>query len=238
MNKKTIFILVSLLFLLLGLLLVRAMFQRQTLPPSPSLNPTPLTSPPSPTEEIRSDLVILSTVPRNGEAAVEINIPLRIVMNQPIENVSLTAVVTPRVDYATQKLGPVFFLTPRTTFEKNTQYTIDILSGNTRVGSFSFITGAQEHAGTAPDESSIQEQERFYLNNYPDVFLSNNIPFDSDQFFIKRGGVRPPPDQRNYFVVTLKGDRENSKEVFLHWLRSLGLTDTQIQTLDIEYQTQ
>lgn len=238
MNKKTILTIIFLLFMLLGLLLVRRIFQRQTPRPSPSLTPTPFMTQPPSTEEVRSDIVILSTVPGNGASNVEINIPLRVVMNQPIDNVSLTAIVTPRVDYAIQKLGPVFFLTPRTTFAKNTQYTIDILSGDTRFGSFSFTTGTQEHVGTAPDEASLEDQEKFYLNNYPDVYLSNKIPFDSDQFFIKRGGVRLPPNERNYFIVTLKSDQENSKEVFLDWLRSLGLTDAQIQGLDIEYRSQ
>lgn len=82
----------------------------------------------------------------------------------------------------------------------------------------------------------IMENEEWSRNNYPDMFLWNNVQNNrpkTDDFAIIHISSRPG----YLFIVTLKeADPHRSREAAISWFRSLGLSDQQIQSLPISYQ--
>ncbi|MCL5439143.1 MAG: hypothetical protein M1268_04105 [Patescibacteria group bacterium] len=81
------------------------------------------------------------------------------------------------------------------------------------------------------------EEENFQRKNHPDVFLSNKTPYSTANFSIVNPGFKSLPNGHYYFTITLMGtNKELSKTEFINWLLSLGLTNNQIQNLDITYQ--
>lgn len=80
----------------------------------------------------------------------------------------------------------------------------------------------------------VKETDEFALKNYPDVYLSNKCPFKNEFFSVTEELVR---DNGGYyrFNVTLNNDQNKSKEEFIKWLKTLGLKDTQIESLEIIY---
>lgn len=81
---------------------------------------------------------------------------------------------------------------------------------------------------------AAEREDNFQKENHPDVFLSNQTPFENEMFLVE-SGYKSAPTGHFYFKIMLKGNYETSKKTVFDWMKSLGLLDTQIQKLDIEY---
>jgi len=70
----------------------------------------------------------------------------------------------------------------------------------------------------------------------PDIFLSNLLPYQAENFSVKTGGGR---NDHIFFIVTLNKDSQALAKInFFDWLRAKGLSDDQTPLLDIEYSYQ
>ena len=66
--------------------------------------------------------------------------------------------------------------------------------------------------------------------------MANQTPYDAVLFSVAAQFV-PDIPAHNAILVTLKSDdKEGAKQSFMNWLKSLGLRDEQISSLDIRYQ--
>jgi len=82
---------------------------------------------------------------------------------------------------------------------------------------------------------AAQDEKKFQLQNSPDVFLSNQTPYSTKSFSVT-SDFKTQPTGHFYFIVTLKSkDSAQDKISFLNWLKSLGLSDNQINALDVTY---
>lgn len=90
-----------------------------------------------------------------------------------------------------------------------------------------FLPDTQPEGGVETDE--------MYMRTYtPDVYLANKTPFTGITFSVTRT-FKTTPGEHFGFIVTAKGNSSSYKSDTISWLKSLGLTDSQIRALDIEY---
>lgn len=78
----------------------------------------------------------------------------------------------------------------------------------------------------------IQHQQK----TEPDLFLSNNLPYQTHDFDASAAFTSSPTDHFYFTVVTKNGNPDGAKQKFLTWVQSLGLTQEQINKLDIRYE--
>lgn len=89
--------------------------------------------------------------------------------------------------------------------------------------------------GETRDKTLIQSEQNFQKQNHPDVYLSNMTPYESDSFNIY-SDFKTEPSGHFYFLVYLnKNDVNSARNQFIAWIKKSGLTEAQIQGLDIQY---
>jgi hypothetical protein len=97
------------------------------------------------------------------------------------------------------------------------------------------INSNSEAIGNTREEELIQDETNFQKQKHSDIFLSNLTPYESNMFKIY-SDYKTEPTGHFYFLVYLdKNDTTTARTQFSTWLKSNGLTDTQIQSLDIQY---
>lgn len=85
----------------------------------------------------------------------------------------------------------------------------------------------------ANQDHAADLNNQYNMTNQPDIFLSNKTPYDTTDFSVT-SDFASSPTQHFFFTVTAKN--AHAQQAFLTWLHSLGLTDGQIQILDVRYQ--
>ena len=84
-----------------------------------------------------------------------------------------------------------------------------------------------------PEKTALQKEQTFYKDNRPDIYLSNLLPIQNDDFDIVS---RLDQDGVVLFIVTSKsGSILTAQEAFNKWAQSSGLSETQINSLRITY---
>lgn len=84
-----------------------------------------------------------------------------------------------------------------------------------------------------PEKSALQKEQTFYKDNRPDIYLSNLLPIQNDDFDIVS---RLDQDGVVLFIVTSKsGSILAAQEAFNKWAQSSGLSTNQISSLRITY---
>lgn len=88
------------------------------------------------------------------------------------------------------------------------------------------------------DAQLFDDTQKFDREQYPDIFLVNNTPYKGTLFEIVKHDFTTTPKPHNYFIVTIKGQINAAKASVVSWLKSLGLTQTQINSLDLRYEAE
>lgn len=237
------------LFLILGLFIVAIssiLLALGTYKKNPSVVPIPTIPTPSPIVIIRPTegpqtnispspsipIQITATTPFDGTTNVEVNKPFIIKFNQNIYINDIQVTTNPLVGFTLANQGDSLTITPTVNLLFSTKYlvTIKIHNQNPYIFSFTTIDGSEN-----PNTDNYLIIRNAYLRtSYPDMFLANNAPYENAYFSI----VSPNSDSASAqytFEVTLKGDRVLAKNQFLQWLYYLGLTEQQINSLQITY---
>lgn len=217
--------------------------------PSTKEGPTPTTLPISLPPEVITEAAGLSVVkiePENEAKEVQLRQRITITFNRQIKPENIKLLITSGLDYSQSDFefykevrGENLIITPKERFSPGTTYYMEIVYKPTNhllTNSVFTTTGptTTPPPNTAPS-GFIEEQEEFQRKNYPDVFLSNKAPFETDTFSVTSDYTSEPTDHF-YFIVSLKGpDHEKAKENATNWVKSLGLTEEQINSLDITY---
>lgn len=85
-------------------------------------------------------------------------------------------------------------------------------------------------------QDEIKKNRDFQLKNEPDALLAGNTPYESADFSVQSQFKQQLHEGHFAFIITLKAqDKGKARSGFLTWVRSLGISDTQIKNLDLEY---
>lgn len=81
-----------------------------------------------------------------------------------------------------------------------------------------------------------EKTDEEYMKVYtPDIYLANKTPFSGTTFSVTRS-FQTKPNEHFAFVISSKEGAVSFQTDARAWMKSLGLTDSQIAALDIEYQ--
>lgn len=237
MNAKKILVVV-----ILGLVILIAIpllfFPKQTSIPNTQFAPTPT---PVSVQQIRSgsSIKVTSSEPKSGTSNVPTNQKIVIELDRPFKDNEIEFSISPSVKYSYSVSGSTLTITPLEPLSPGTTYAYSV---NYNVGDEAPKTYTFTTEGPTPSLSpntfpsgAYEQEQNFQKQTYPDLFLKNQTPY-SDSYFSITGAYKSTPTGHFAFTVVLTGDHTASQNDFLSWLKSLGLTDSQIQTLDISYQ--
>lgn len=91
---------------------------------------------------------------------------------------------------------------------------------------------------TVTTDDHTHDLEMKYQNKTePDIFLSNNLPYQTTDFAASAAFTSSPTDHFYFIVLVISGNPDVTKQKFLAWVQSLGITQQQISQLDIRYQS-
>ncbi|MBI2616528.1 hypothetical protein HYW55_00140 [Candidatus Gottesmanbacteria bacterium] len=80
-----------------------------------------------------------------------------------------------------------------------------------------------------------EKTDELYMRTYtPDIYLANKTPYTGLTFSITRT-FKTEPVEHFAFIVTRTGNAQSFQVDAVSWIRSQGLTQKQIDALDIEY---
>lgn len=236
--SKLLFIFIGIIFLILVLIFLFVLPKKQGIQSSPApvqqFQPSGLVSPtPVPTSQALS---VISSIPSMNAQDVPPNITLRVTFNKEPNLESTSVKFTPTATFQLSIVSNILFIKPTADLQPNTNYTAEVsMNGMLSPYVLSFKTALQNPSGTAPDAESLKKHDEILRQMKPNAYLSNKLPYSTNDF--SASSAIKPSTNNLYFIVVLQGiDKVSAKNAFLDWLRSLQLTDTQIQGLDIEYQ--
>lgn len=190
---------------------------------------------PQPTPE--SSFTIVSSSISDGQTNVPLDEIISIKFNRIIDADSVSINILPTTNYTFEVAGDTVIITPDS-LAPSTLYSLSMSYAPTNefMASFAFTTLGPTPT-FLPDTRPSGEPENtdeLLLRTRPDVYLSNNLPYTNTSFSVDYEFAAGPPSHFA-FNVTLLGDKNVSREDFLAWVRSKGLTDSQIGSLDITY---
>ena len=175
---------------------------------------------------------IISVLPMDEEKNVPLDTIIEITFNLPPDLQDIEFSINPRIDSSSQISGQTLKIIPLNDLSPGTKYTYVVKYKNRTLPSrtYSFLTqGTFSNLPDTQPEGAAEAEAKFQRENHPDVYLSNQIPYES--FFF----VLTSEFTVDHFRFTVVQKSASAKQDFLNWLISLELTESQIDRLDITY---
>ncbi|NTU72823.1 Ig-like domain-containing protein [Candidatus Roizmanbacteria bacterium] len=204
---------------------------------TPIIIPTALLSP---TTDL-NPLKVLSSVPQDNAINVPNNFTAITMTFNKLFNLSDFSIkIIPSIKYSASDSDKKLTLKLIEPLKSSTQYIVRInfKSPHSIPYIFSFTTIGPTPT-LVPDTSSqeaAQEEDQFQLKYHPDVYVSNQVPYETNDFKITTEFKSSPRGHFAFTVLLKNTDMEKSKVALFTWLKSLGLQDIDIKSLDIIYQ--
>lgn len=243
MNNKKYLIFVGILVLVLIpiiILLFISAFSKRKTAPSSGLTPTPQISliPSSsgqntPPSYAPQSSTIISSNPQNFSREVPLTAPVLVTLSQPISNNNAQVTTNPVIPVSvttqnnTVTISPQSPLAPATVYEFIIRYNPSLPATI-----YAFRT-----AGAPPGDTFDFPHQRADVDDItkaPDVYLSRRMPYSTNDF----SATTQLSNDTGYFEFNITVTSQNlvqGKQEFLDWIKSQGLTDSQIQSLTIHY---
>ena len=207
-----------------------------TIAPTKSFPPPPTYAPVNPSE-VHKVFSLVSTSPKGDATNVSPNIPsITLTFDKPVTVADIPFSLLPDLPRKVTAQGNSIVIAPLEPLQVGTTYYISIrlytADQKINVVSYKFTV-----AGPTPTPLAVTPGD--VGNNYPtvqaqqrnqdtDVYVANYTPHSESTFSVTSDYVTTPT---GHFAFTVTG----SKNDFINWLKSLQLTDQQIQSLDITY---
>lgn len=195
----------------------------------------------APTNTLQNnELDVVSVTPKDGAQAVNINTSIRITFSRNFKEDEIDFSIGPDAIYSQEIKDNVLIIKPWKPLAEGTLYTysINFPRDNQKVRLYRFVTEGTL-SEVLPDTRSndlvaeIEEKERI---NHPDIYITNRTPYEDTTFAIK-SDFEPKTPAHYYFIVTSKNnDSDTVEQAVDAWLQLQGLTEEQINGLDIRYQ--
>ena len=210
-------------------------------PTNTSLVPPP-TYPPVPTNDtaIHKELSVVSTSPTNNQTAVPVSLNnIILTFDQDVSVPDVPLAISPTIHYSINSEGKSIIITPQEQLDPGTTYSVVLrlykAGGQINYYSLNFSVIGPTLTPMPTDSFNQQQENDQQRQAAPDVYLSNYTPYSGSDFSISSNYNLPLHHYQ--FAVTLSGsDQTQAKQDFLSWLKTLGYTDQEIQSLDITYQ--
>lgn len=234
MKKAVLITSIGLFFLIMAGFFI---FFRSAKNPQPSpFFPTPTSVLDQYFNEQNKPLEITSVFPTNKAQNITTDTKITISFNKYVSMQDFTFTFAPEIDYDATISGKAFTVTPKTPLNPGSIYYYIVKFPN---GSFSqqyrFTTAGQGPASNPATDDNLRQLQNAWDKSFaPDVFVANHAPYSTNDFSVSSNHQDTPPEHY-YFSVFLNGDQNITKQAFLGWLKSLGLIDSQIASLDISY---
>lgn len=187
-------------------------------------------------------LVVVKTSPVNNQGDVPVDIKsITITFDQQVTVQDVPLAIAPDLPYKINAQGTSIIITPQAALQPGTVYFVVLRlyrsDGKIQLYTLSFkTTGATPTPlpNTRPPQSDIDQENQQQIQSAPDVYVSNQTPHNGGTFSVT-SDYKSTPTGHFYFTVTLIGDPTTAKNDFINWLKSLGLNDSQISSLDVVY---
>lgn len=216
-------------------------------PPYQFFNPTPTsignpsqpfeqnTSTPTGVAVSQGPLSILGATPPDQATNVPVNTSISIGFSRNFTSGEITFSIGPTITYKTTISGSTLNITPNLPLLPGAtyQYVVQFADGSFSK-KYSFTTAGENPNTNNPNyDNTSNLQNAWYRSFKPDVFLANKTPYQGSDFSVTYDLTEIPYEHYFFIVTTSTSQGQND---FLAWLRTLGLTDKQIQQLEIHYQ--
>lgn len=237
--KKKLYIFIFICALLgipLVLLFFHISFTSKNIPLSP-FGSIPTSIPANPTNTNRGAFFIINSFPSNNSKNVATDTKVIITFNTSVSAQDFTFSFAPTIDYDATISGNTFTLTPKSPLNPGSiYYYVVTFSEGGSSQKYKFTTTGQGPVSNPGIYDNLRQLQNSWDKSFaPDVYVANHTPYTSGDFSVSSGHRANPPEHY-YFSVLLKNTDQNSaKQSFLNWLQSLGLTESQIASLDISY---
>lgn len=183
------------------------------------------------------NLYVLKTQPSDGETQIPLNRELIVTFNRSFTADEVFFSISPSVTYSQTIQGNTLHITPLKPFLGSTLYTYTFSYSNQGTDrSYRFITQGNNPV-YIPDTYSDPQGHADIWNrqHHPDAYLASKTPYGTLDFSVSSAVTSDTP-AHFYFTVQLSQNSYNqAKQEFITWIKSTGLTDEQIQSLDIRY---
>lgn len=203
-----------------------------------------------------------STLPTFPESSNENNVPLEIISVTPehkSENIPLQQLIIvelnrafslreiefaidPTISYTPQIKNTQLIISPNPAFFPSTRYTFSIRTLGTdqfsKTYSFQTIGPTPIFLPDTQPPGGPEKVENFQKQNNPDVFLANKTPFSTTDFSVTNEFASEPSEHFRFTIFLTEPNKEIARQKAVEWIKSIGLTDEQITSLDIDWKTQ
>lgn len=200
-----------------------------------SILPTPTPVASSYSVHTFSDIVAIdSTIPSDGESNVSLDQKIIVYLNKKVSLKDISFFITPDVQFNISQNDQAVVIQPTSPLSSGTTYTFSLdYKLHPIAGTFEFTTVGPTPTLQPDTQIHIQDiRNNWNRQNHPDLFLYNQTPYDSDTFSVT-SDFTPEPTGHFYFTIAVKTNSSQAKLDFIKWAKSLGLTDDQINSLDI-----
>lgn len=195
---------------------------------------TTITNVPTP----ENSLYIVKADPPDDSENVDPQKPISLVFNRKLARDEIRFALNPEASYSVVLKDNVFTVAPKDGWAEGEHYTyaVGFNVGGSLTVSYTFtVSGAVKPPPDTYSDIPAKAEEDWTKKDRPDVFLYNKTPFENDDFMIK-GFLKTSPKEQFYFLVNFKtGNTSGNQQKTLMWIKSQGLTDDQIKTIEILY---
>ena len=175
---------------------------------------------------------IIGTTPNDKTMDVTLNQPITITFDKQVHMSDFTVSFSPAIGATITTQNNSAIIVPNYNFLPKTTYTMSITIDKT-VRILTFTTLSPTSNASIDNARSIQDTAT--QQNYPDVYISNKVPYANSHFTIS-SDFTSLPQEHYFFNVVLLGNKDDAKKNFIEWLLSIGLTLNQINILDVRFQ--
>lgn len=233
-TKKTVLIFVSIGVAFTIFIVLSIFARKQSTYHIPNITtPTPIQQIiPLPTRN-NEPLNIIDAIPSNQAINVPLNQKIIIKFNRSFSMSDFSFSINPTLTYTSSIQDNILTITPPSGLDANVTYTYTVATYSQPMQYFSFTA---TNNGITPIDNTSNLNDQYNKDNYPDAFIAVRTPYSVPDFSITSDYAKQPTEHF-FFTVTLKSNNQDlAKQSFLNWLKSTGLNDQQIQSLDIRYQ--
>ncbi|HRN70309.1 MAG TPA: Ig-like domain-containing protein [Candidatus Woesebacteria bacterium] len=237
MKKYIIILLILIIAVILGLLIF--FFRSNNQEEHVNINePTGIIIP---TQQIQNNVLdIVQINPSDKSTNISNNQSITITFSKSFSENEIEFFISPSTEYTSSIDNNKLIIKPVNSWQTGMKYTysVNFINDNQKVRLYSFIT-AGEPKEYEPDTQPVglyEQQLNNQKNNTPDLYVSNNTPYENNYFLATSEYASDPP-AHFYLIIIPKDDNISQvQQAVTLWLQSLDLSQEQIDSLDIRYQ--
>ena len=219
--------------------LEKKLYQNQTI----KIDTSPKPNSSSSQSDIKKDeilnLAIVDSNPKNGQKSVDLKTNITIKLNKPIKQNFLSFTIFPEVSHSAYSSGNSIEVIFNEKLKEGATYSYSILDSsysNKPITQWFITKGNVPTPLPHLDESEkiIKKELEMQKKEKPEVFLSNNTPFENEYFKIE-SAYREDPEGFDFSISFKISDKNLAQKSLDDWLLSIGLNKDQISNLNLIY---